>query len=252
MSDRESLWTTQALTATYLEGVRGAIPLAEAQMAILLYIVQAWVGERDPMSVLDLGCGDGILGRAVLDRCPQAYVHFVDFSTPMLDAVRAKLGGSSRARTVRADFSSPEWLSSLADKSLACKGFDLILSGFAIHHQTDERKWTLFGEIYDLLEPGGVFLNLEHVASSTPAVELLFSEYFVDHLHAHHRRSDPGVLRQEVAWTYYDRPDKVENVLASVDSQCERLRQIGFEDVDCFFKVFELALFGGRKPVARR
>ena len=26
------------------------------------------------------------------------------------------------------------------------------------------------------------------------------------------------------------------------------LRQIGFQDVDCYFKAFELALFGGRKP----
>jgi hypothetical protein len=42
MSDRNSLWTTQTLTATYLEGVRGAIPLAEAQIEIMVNIVQAW------------------------------------------------------------------------------------------------------------------------------------------------------------------------------------------------------------------
>ena len=100
----------------------------------------------------------------------------------------------------------------------------------------------------DKPHPGGVFLNLEHVAPSTPAVDLLFTEYFVDCLYAHHLRSDPSVLRQEVAETYYNRPDKVENILAPVESQCAWLRQIGFQDVDCFFKVFELALFGGRKP----
>ena len=36
--------------------------------------------------------------------------------------------------------------------------------------------------------------------------------------------------------------------MASVEDQCEWLREIGFADVDCFFKVFELAVFGGRKP----
>jgi hypothetical protein len=36
--------------------------------------------------------------------------------------------------------------------------------------------------------------------------------------------------------------------LALVDVQCGWLREIGFQDVDCFFKVFELALLGGRKP----
>jgi ubiquinone/menaquinone biosynthesis C-methylase UbiE len=241
---------------TYLEGVRGAIPLADAQIELLLYIVQAWCPKgRAALQALDLGCGDGILGRAVLDRYPEASVVFVDFSAPMLDAACAKLEEYSRARIVQADFSSPEWLSSLRGKGVGDKdfedmGFDLVLSGFAIHHQADERKRALYAEIYDLLAPGGVFLNLEHVASSTPAVETLFNEYFIDHLYAHHRKTDPGITRQEIAATYYDRPDKAENDPALVESQCQWLRQIGFTDVDCFFKVFELALFGGKKPAS--
>jgi tRNA (cmo5U34)-methyltransferase len=52
--------------------------------------------------------------------------------------------------------------------------------------------------------------------------------------------------QEEVEATYYNRPDKRENILAPMDAKCEWLRQIGFQDVDCFFKVFELALFGGR------
>jgi hypothetical protein len=75
-----------------------------------------------------------------------------------------------------------------------------------------------------------------------------WNEYFIGHLYAHHRQSDPNITRQEVAETYYSRPDKVENILAAVELQCEWLRDIGFVDVDCFFKAFELALLGGRKP----
>jgi ubiquinone/menaquinone biosynthesis C-methylase UbiE len=249
VSARNSQWTTQALTRTYLEGVRGAIPLAEAQIEVLLKIVQCWHADgQAPLCVLDLGCGDGILGRAVLDGYPNARAVFVDFSAPMLEAARTKLGASSRAEVIQANFSSPDWMSSLYIED---KGFDLVLSGFAIHHQTDERKRALYAELYGLLAPCGVFLNLEHVASPTPAVNALFSEYFIDHLHVHHRRSDPDVLRQEVAETCYNRPDKAENILVPVESQCAWLREIGFEDVDCFFKVFELALFGGRKPGAQ-
>jgi hypothetical protein len=90
-------------------------------------------------------------------------------------------------------------------------------------------------------------MNLEHVSSPTPAVGALFDDYFIDHLHAFHRQSGGHRSRQEVAETYYSRPDKVENILASVERQCDWLREIGFQDVDCFFKAFELALFGGRK-----
>lgn len=174
MSGQNSQWTTQALTRTYLEGVRGAIPLAEAQIEVVLKIVAAWCrGVQERIRVLDLGCGDGILGRAVLDRYPGAHVVFVGFSAPMLDAARAELGADSAAQLVQADFSSPDWLGHLDGT-----GFDVVLSGFSIHHQSDERKRTLYAEVYDLLAPGGIFLDLEHVASSTPAVETLFNEYF--------------------------------------------------------------------------
>jgi len=33
-----------------------------------------------------------------------------------------------------------------------------------------------------------------------------------------------------------------------VEVQCEWLRDAGFIDVDCFFKAFELAIFGGKRP----
>ena len=115
--------------------------------------------------------------------------------------------------------------------------------------QPDDRKQTLYTEIYDLLSPGGVFLNLEHVASSTPAGQRIFDEFFVDRLHAFHARSDAEASREEIATTYYNRPDKKENQLAPVEQQCNWLCEIGFQHVDCFFKLFELALFGGQKPV---
>ena len=47
---------------------------------------------------------------------------------------------------------------------------------------------------------------------------------------------------------YHARPDKADNQLAAVDRLCAWLRDIGFIDVDVFWKWFELALFGGSKP----
>lgn len=47
---------------------------------------------------------------------------------------------------------------------------------------------------------------------------------------------------------YVHRPDKDANILALVEPQCEWLREFGFEDVDCYFKIFELAIIGGRRP----
>jgi tRNA (cmo5U34)-methyltransferase len=85
------------------------------------------------------------------------------------------------------------------------------------------------------------------VASASACGEALFDDFFIDHLYRFHRKLDPSSNRAVIAQSYHNRPDKKENILAPVDRQCEWLRQLGFEDGDCFFKVFELALIGGRR-----
>ena len=63
----------------------------------------------------------------------------------------------------------------------------MMLPGFAIHHLSDKRKRSLYGEIYDALSEGGVFLNLEHVSSPTPFVEEMFNEAMAEHLYMRRR-----------------------------------------------------------------
>jgi tRNA (cmo5U34)-methyltransferase len=241
MTANTSAWQTGELSKTFLEGVRGAIPGAELQFAVIGKIVQGWC--INPKSILDLGCGDGILGKYLLTRFPSASGHFLDFSDPMLDAARDNLKSLRTATITKADFSTSSWLDCISEY----QPIDVVVSGFAIHHQPDERKQRLYSEIFDLLAPSGVFLNLEHVASSSRSGEVLFDEFFIDHLFEFHSKANPSANREIIAQYYHGRQDKKENILAPVDIQCEWLRAIGFQNVDCFFKAFELALFGGRK-----
>ena len=241
MNKNESVWQIGENAKKFLDCERDAVPGAELQHEIIASIIGQWC--NNPSGILDLGCGDGILGRFLLDRFPSASCVLMDFSDTMLDAALGKLGDLPRAVLLKADFGLPEWLSCIE----SYKPFDIIISGFAIHHQPDRRKRKLFSEIHDLLSPGGVFLNLEHVASGTPAVKKLFEEFYIDHLHEFSKKSDPDANRVDSANIYRNRPDKDEDKLASVDEQCRWLRESGFTDVDCFFKIFEIAIYGGRK-----
>ena len=238
------MWKTADLGKRYLEGVRGAIPFAAEQIATLLFLIQQ--GGRPPRRFLDLGCGDGILGHAVLEQYPQAAGVFLDFSDTMIQAARQRLAGNSgQVAFLSQDYGLASWVRSVASHA----PFDVIVSGFSIHHQTDARKHELYGELFRLLAPGGWFLNLEHVASGSARMSRVFDEYFIDALHRHHVSEGGALSREQVAETYYRRPDKAANILAPVDLQCQWLRDLGFQDVDCYFKIFELALFGGQKPV---
>jgi ubiquinone/menaquinone biosynthesis C-methylase UbiE len=236
-----SKWKTKELSTSFLENVRGAIPSAETQIEVILKIISVW--NPDIKRVMDFGCGDGILGRFILSKFPFIELSCLDFSDTMLDAARKNIGSMDSVHFMKSDFSFSDWKEPISELG----GFDLVVSGFSIHHQQNERKREIYKEIYDLLNPNGIFLNLEHVSSTTKEVEAIFDDYFIDYLCSFHRNANPDTERRIIADKYYNRPDKEENILAPVDIQCGWLREIGYQDVDCFFKVFELALFGGRK-----
>jgi hypothetical protein len=96
-----------------------------------------------------------------------------------------------------------------------------------------------------LLAPGGLFVNVEHVASSTPEVEALWEALMIRHLSAH-----LGKPIAEVETRFRERPDAADNILAPVETQVAWLREIGFTHADCYFRWLELAVFGGVKPSA--
>lgn len=240
---KDTVWQTAELTNTYLDGVRGAIPLAAEQMQVILLLIKA--ARPTVTTFLDLGCGDGILGQAILGQHPEAQGVFVDFSAPMLEAAKRRLSGFDHINFVQLDYGLQGWQKKLP---YGLDHFDVIVSGFSIHHQPDERKQEIYAELFALLHSGGIFLNLEHVSSPTPWVQKRFDELFVDSLYSYHNHQGSGKSMEQVNQEFYNRPDKESNILAPVEDQCHWLRKIGFQHVDCYLKVFELALFGGLKP----
>jgi ubiquinone/menaquinone biosynthesis C-methylase UbiE len=240
---KDEVWKSSSLVQKYLSGVRGAIPLAAEQIEATTKLISA---RGEPvLSFLDLGCGDGILAAAILGKHPEAKGVLLDFSEPMIQAAREQLSRyTSNLDFAVVDYGDTSWVASVTKAS----PFDAIASGFSIHHQPDERKRELYREIYGLLKPGGIFLNIEHVSSPTGWIESVFESYFIDSLYAFHLKEGSQKSRDQVAQEFYNRPDKEANILAPVELQCDWLRKIGFEDVDCYFKIFELAVFGGRRP----
>jgi len=242
MTRQDTIWKSDSLVKTFLEGVRGGIPFATEQIEIMLRVIEAR-GEQVERFV-DLGCGSGVLTQALFSRYPQATGTLVDFSEPMLEAARSQLSQhAAQLSFVNQDFGAKGWLSTVTHQA----PFDVIMSAYAIHHQPDERKRELYAEIFDLLKPGGFFINVEHVASPSEWIETLSDELMIDSLHTFHTRQGTSQSRDQIAHDFVHRPDKAANILTPVEVQCEWLREIGFQDADCYFKVFELAVFGGRK-----
>jgi tRNA (cmo5U34)-methyltransferase len=170
--------------------------------------------------ILDLGTGDGrLLALALLGR-PKARGVALDFSPTMLEAARRRFQGDARVEVLEHNLEAP-----LPDLG----AFDAVVSSFAIHHCGDARKRSIYGEIFAMLKPGGVFCNLEHVTPGGPGLHARFLKA----LGATEADEDPS------------------NQLAPVECQLQWLREAGFEEVDCHWKWLELALVGGARPSAK-
>jgi SAM-dependent methyltransferase len=188
------------------------IPHRTEGEGVLLAQVPKTVGR-----ILDLGTGDGrLLGLLKIDR-PQVQSVAIDFSPTMLAAVRQRFAEDETVEVIAHNLDEP--LPSLGN-------FDAVVSSFAIHHLTHDRKRSLYEEIFSLLASGGIFCNLEHVASPT------------QNLHDRFRQA-MGIA---------DEPEDPSNILLDVETQLKWLREVGFIDVDCYWKWLELALLVGIKP----
>lgn len=243
MKRQDEIWKKDPLVETYLKEVRGGIPFAAEQIDIIIRVIEA---RGEPIErFADLGCGNGVLSVAILTKYPDASGTLVDFSEPMIEKDQSQLAQYAyHLRFVISDFGKKGWEMSISNNG----PFDAIVSGYSIHHQPDDRKQQLYREIFELLKPGGIFVNIEHVASPTDWIASISDCLFIDSLYAFHSRKESGKSREEISDEFFHRPDKEANILAPVESQLEWLREYGFEDVDCYFKVFELAIFGGRRP----
>lgn len=236
-----TVWQSEAVVARYL-GRKDSRPFIREFIGTMMMISRELC--RPVSRFMDLGCGDGVLARVIVDQFPDATAILADHSAPMLEAARERWEASSPCHIRAIDYSSRKWLLDIEEFA----PFDLVVSGFSIHHQPDERKRDLYAEIFDVLAPGGMFLNLEHVASPTRRLADLWDRVRTDSLYRAEVESGSSKSRAAVAKEYLERPDRAANLFAPVEAQCQWLREIGYDDVDCFFKYFELALFGGCRP----
>lgn len=239
----DEVWKLPAIVDRYLS-YRSAIPLAQEQIGVMMSILRT---RGEPVeNFVDLGCGDGILAAAILGEYPSARGVLVDFSEPMLDQARELLREyTDQISFENLDYGEPAWVSKVQEYG----PFEAVVSGYSIHHQPDERKQAVYKEIFSMLKPGGWFVNIEHVSSSAQMNIDLFEDHYVSARYAIERQNGGRRSFDEIAEEYKNRPDKAANILSPVEHQCAWLRGIGYEEVDCYFRIYELAVFAGRKPI---
>ncbi len=203
-------WSSPELALSYLNRADKIPHRTEGESVLLEEIPAASI------NILDIGAGNGRLLDLCMLKCRAASGTVLDFSQTMLESLRDKYHDNERIKIVEHDINN--------SLPFEAESFDAVVSSFAIHHVDDKRKYELYQEIWKVVQKGGIFCNLEHVASPT---ENLHKKFF-EKLGAEEDGS---------------------NILLDVETQIKWLNGIGFYDVDCYWKWRELALIIGKKPL---
>jgi tRNA (cmo5U34)-methyltransferase len=100
-------------------------------------------------TVLDLGCGNGVLSELVLGKLPHAHVVGFDLTEDMLKACDKKLSKySGRYELRQGDFlSDPIGIQ-----------YDIILAGLTLHHLTWGQREQFYKTLFDSLREGGLLI----------------------------------------------------------------------------------------------
>ena len=103
--------------------------------------------------VIDLGCGNGVIGLHVLSKQPEAHVHFIDESYMAIASAKLNMTENLPSAIEQCHFQVNDCLTSVEGGSV-----DFVLCNPPFHQQTattDHIAWQMFKDSHRVLKKGG-------------------------------------------------------------------------------------------------
>ncbi len=116
----------------------------------LTYIYDKIIEDNKSKKILDIGFGTGTLTEKLYNRGFQIYG--IDFSENMIEIASKKM---PNAKLIKHDFNNG------LPKEIIEEKFDYIISSYAFHHLTNEKKVQFIKLLYNHLKIGGTIIVLD-------------------------------------------------------------------------------------------
>ncbi len=232
-----AIWKSDTTVATWAAQAAERERNHGAQWRLMAQLLP--FSQHESVTFLDLGAGTGAASRAILERHPRSTAILADFSPEMMGAGEAELQAfAGRYRYVEFDLLAGGWPAALP------VAVDAVVTSLSVHHLPDERKQSLFAEIFQRLRPGGWYLNYDPVRTDDPVVTATWTRLTDE--------DDPEAARKRLHRTAHEQARYENHVrfISPLAPQLDWLRSAGFQGVELWWKRLDYVIFGGYRARA--
>jgi tRNA (cmo5U34)-methyltransferase len=185
--------------------------------------------QKEKINVLDLGCGTGNISLKVKERFPNARITSVDMAKNMIKIAKQKLASYNDIEFIIADVRDLEFVDE----------FDAVVSSLALHHLHHPEKKPYYHRIKSFLKKGGVFYNTDNILGSSPHLNQLYMDKWIEFLLKSHTHEEIDSV-----WIPKHRE---EDFPAPLMDHIHLLEEVGFKEVDVIWKSYMFGVYGGKK-----
>jgi len=185
--------------------------------------------QKEKINVLDLGCGTGNISLKVKERFPNARITSVDMAKNMIKIAKQKLASYNDIEFIIADVRDLEFVDE----------FDAVVSSLALHHLHHPEKKPYYHRIKSFLKKGGVFYNTDNILGSSPHLNQLYMDKWIEFLLKSHTHEEIDSV-----WIPKHRE---EDFPAPLMDHIHLLEEVGFKEVDVVWKSYMFGVYGGKK-----
>ena len=237
----KSNWAKPEFSREYVDNADVFIVERRRMLSVLQSFYRHFVKKGTRRSILDLGCGDGIVTAAITEAGDPISATLIDGSEDMLAKAKVRLSGLHDAKYIHASFQE------LLRTGLPEGPYDFIVSSLAIHHLTMAEKSALFHKVHALLCPGGHFVNIDVVLAPSDALEQWYLTLWKEWIHE--RKRFLGIQGDQFDNIVPQYKNAEENKPDTLRDQLNALTAAGFVDVDCYYQYGIFTMFGGKRAV---
>jgi len=218
------------------------VPYRDLQLQVLSGLIPAY---PSPFRILELCCGDGLLGSSYLERHGHAVWMGLDGSPVMLERAEQRMARfGERARLHPFDLQQTGWRQGNPP-------YHAVVSSMAIHHLEGEEKRQLYIDLFSMLAPGGILGIADIIQPVGEAAVELAARQWDEAVWLKALELEEGLRLSEIffreGWNIFRFPDPMDKP-SPLLSQLKWLEEAGFWEVNIYWLNAGHAVFGVRKP----